>query len=149
MMMMTCHRTLVGKIRRRTLLSLTNNNNRVSLRLLSTRLTTGNRTKLRDWKGYQSRPPPPPLGGIPTYVWATAAGTAGLVGYTYYAFLDTVPLTHRKRWLATSPQWEQQLGDDEYQKLLQSVCVFSRAYDRSLTCSMEPYKISSLIASSS
>jgi len=33
--------------------------------------------------------------------------------------LEEVPLTHRKRWIATSSEWEAQLGDQEYRNLLQ------------------------------
>jgi predicted Zn-dependent protease len=43
---------------------------------------------------------------------------AGTV-YIYYKYLDPVPLTERQRWIATSPEWERQVGDQEYQKLLQ------------------------------
>ena len=38
--------------------------------------------------------------------------------YLYFRYLEEVPLTHRKRWIATSSQWEAQLGDQEYQTLL-------------------------------
>jgi metalloendopeptidase OMA1, mitochondrial len=38
----------------------------------------------------------------------------------YYSCLETVPMTQRTRWIATSPEFEKQLGDDEYAKLLQS-----------------------------
>lgn len=37
----------------------------------------------------------------------------------YYHYLDRVPLTERQRWIATSPEWERSLGDQEYQQLLQ------------------------------
>jgi predicted Zn-dependent protease len=36
----------------------------------------------------------------------------------YYTFLEEVPLTKRKRWIATSPQWEQQIGDQQHKALL-------------------------------
>jgi predicted Zn-dependent protease len=39
--------------------------------------------------------------------------------YLYYKYLDQVPLTQRNRWIATSAQWERQLGDQEYRQLLQ------------------------------
>ncbi|CAB9510436.1 Metalloendopeptidase OMA1 [Seminavis robusta] len=55
---------------------------------------------------------------LPAYIWMTAVGTTSMIGYFYYRYLEEVPLTHRKRWIATSPQWEWQLGDQEYQKLL-------------------------------
>jgi predicted Zn-dependent protease len=38
----------------------------------------------------------------------------------YYAFLDEAPITKRKRWIATSPQWEWELGDQEYRQLLKA-----------------------------
>jgi predicted Zn-dependent protease len=38
--------------------------------------------------------------------------------YIYYKYLDPVPLTERQRWIATSPEWERQVGDQEYQQLL-------------------------------
>lgn len=41
------------------------------------------------------------------------------VTYLYVHFLDRVPLTQRQRWIATSPEWERQLGDQEYHQLLQ------------------------------
>jgi predicted Zn-dependent protease len=47
-----------------------------------------------------------------------AIPTAGSV-YLYFHYLEEVPLTHRKRWIATSSQWERQLGDQEYKALLQ------------------------------
>ena len=59
-----------------------------------------------------------PNGGLPAYVWIPVVSTVGLLGYSYYAYLDEVPLTHRKRWIATSPEWEAHLGDQEYRKLL-------------------------------
>lgn len=61
---------------------------------------------------------PPPHFGIPPYIWITAGGTTLLIAYNYYAYLEEVPLTHRKRWIATSPAWEKQLGDQEYLNLL-------------------------------
>lgn len=63
--------------------------------------------------------PRPPY-GIPPYIWMTAGGSTLLVAWCYYEFLDEVPLTRRQRWIATSTRWEQQLGDDEYKKLLQT-----------------------------
>lgn len=52
------------------------------------------------------------------YVWATVGGTSVLIGYVYFSFLEEVPLTKRKRWIATSADWERALGDQEYQNLL-------------------------------
>jgi predicted Zn-dependent protease len=56
---------------------------------------------------------------IPPYVWIGSFGIplAGLT-YLYVHYLDRVPLTRRQRWIATSPEWERQMGDDEYQQLL-------------------------------
>jgi predicted Zn-dependent protease len=42
----------------------------------------------------------------------------GTIGVCYFAFLDEAPLTGRKRWIATSPAFEHQLGDQEYRNLL-------------------------------
>ena len=58
------------------------------------------------------------FGGLPPYIWVGLGGTTALMLTAYYAFLDEVPLTKRKRWMATSPEWEQRLGDAEYKKLL-------------------------------
>lgn len=38
--------------------------------------------------------------------------------YSYFSHLEEVPLTKRKRWIATSEEMEQMLGDEEYKKLL-------------------------------
>lgn len=56
--------------------------------------------------------------GIPTYIWMSAAGLTGTLAYSYFAYLEEVPLTKRKRWIGTSEEMEQQLGDEEYRKLL-------------------------------
>ena len=58
------------------------------------------------------------MGGIPTYIWVSAATAGGVLVCGYFAFLDEVPLTKRKRWIATSQEWESELGDQEYQRLL-------------------------------
>ena len=60
-----------------------------------------------------------PRSGIPAYVWMPAVGFTGTLVYGYYAFLEEAPLTKRKRWIATSPAYEGQLGDQEYKQLLQ------------------------------
>lgn len=60
----------------------------------------------------------PPLGGLPAYIWVGLGGTTALLLTTYYTYLDEVPFTNRKRWIATSPQWESRLGDEEYRKLV-------------------------------
>ena len=72
--------------------------------------------------GGGSRPPPHGnrRGEIPPYVWVAAGATGTLFGVAYYSFLDEAPLTHRKRWIATSPQWERELGDQEYRQLLRA-----------------------------
>mmetsp|Transcript_14897 Transcript_14897/g.21065 ORF Transcript_14897/g.21065 Transcript_14897/m.21065 type:complete len:349 (+) Transcript_14897:151-1197(+) len=57
-------------------------------------------------------------GSIPGYVWMPVVGLTSTVAYSYYVFLDEVPLTKRKRWIATSPEWERQMGDQEYKQLL-------------------------------
>jgi predicted Zn-dependent protease len=71
---------------------------------------------------HNRRPIPfrPPGGGLPPYIWVTVGGTTALFGYCYYAYLDEAPLTKRKRWIATSPTWERQLGDQEYKQLLKA-----------------------------
>lgn len=55
---------------------------------------------------------------IPPYVWATLGGTAAVLTYGYVSGLEEVPITKRKRWMAVSPKWEKQLGNQEYRKLL-------------------------------
>jgi predicted Zn-dependent protease len=71
--------------------------------------------------GYNKyRGQPPGNGGLPLYIWIAAGGTTAVIGYGYFAFLDEAPLTKRKRWLAISPAWEQQMGDEQYQQLLQA-----------------------------
>jgi predicted Zn-dependent protease len=69
---------------------------------------------------HQKKTSKPPPGGIPWYIWFSAAGTSVLVAGCYYAFLDEAPITKRKRWIATSPQWEWELGDQEYRQLLRA-----------------------------
>jgi predicted Zn-dependent protease len=55
---------------------------------------------------------------VPPYILIPLAGCTGTLLYTYYSFLDEMPFTKRKRLLATSPEWEKQVGDQEYRKLL-------------------------------
>ena len=55
---------------------------------------------------------------MPPYIWIGLGGTTVLVVSTYYAFLEQVPFTNRRRWIATSAAWEQRLGDQEYQRML-------------------------------
>ena len=60
------------------------------------------------------RPPPP---SIPPYVLGIL-GIPVLGGiYTYYKYLEHVPMTGRRRWIATSTEWERRLGDQEYRTL--------------------------------
>ena len=73
-------------------------------------MNTGSRTVLAAG-GRRSR-------NLPPYIWVTVGGTTLLIGYGYYSCLDTVPVTERRRWIATNPEWERQLGDEEYRKLL-------------------------------
>jgi len=63
-------------------------------------------------------PPRPPPSRIPPYFWVPVLGMSSLCIYTYYAFLDEVPMTRRKRWLATSSQYEELIGDQQYKQLL-------------------------------
>lgn len=67
---------------------------------------------------FRKIPRPPPRGGLPPYVWLPAATITGVTLYTYYAYQDEVPVTKRKRWLASTPQVEQELGDQNYKQLL-------------------------------
>jgi predicted Zn-dependent protease len=57
---------------------------------------------------------------IPGYVWAAGGFAAVGAAAGYYSGLETVPLTGRRRWIATSPEFERRLGDEEYAKLLAS-----------------------------
>jgi metalloendopeptidase OMA1, mitochondrial len=56
--------------------------------------------------------------GIPSYVWGILGGSAAVLGCAYFSFTDVAPVTQRRRWIATSPEWERQLGDHEYEQLL-------------------------------
>lgn len=66
-----------------------------------------------------SPPPPHSYSRIPAYLWIPAVGLFGSSVYTYYAFQEEVPLTKRKRWICTSPQMEWQLGEQQYQQMIQ------------------------------
>jgi metalloendopeptidase OMA1, mitochondrial len=59
-------------------------------------------------------------GNIPPYIYVGVGATTLVCASCYFAFLDEAPLTKRKRWIATSPEWERKLGDQEYQQLLAS-----------------------------
>jgi predicted Zn-dependent protease len=54
---------------------------------------------------------------IPPYIWLFGGIPVAGGAFLYYRFLDTAPLTERRRWIATSAQWERDLGDQEYQSL--------------------------------
>lgn len=41
-------------------------------------------------------------------------GSTGL----YFAYVDYAPLTDRRRWIATNPKFEKELGDQNYLQLL-------------------------------
>lgn len=56
--------------------------------------------------------------GIPGYIWMSGVGAGAMMAYTYFAYLEEVPLTKRKRWIGTSEEMERELGDEEYKKLL-------------------------------
>lgn len=76
-------------------------------RFLSSSSTSTTRANLR-----------PPPGQIPPYIWFILAIPTASSAYLYFRYLEEVPLTHRKRWIATSSEWERQLGDQEYQNLM-------------------------------
>ena len=61
---------------------------------------------------------PRPSGGLPAYIWVGLGGTTALVVTAYYTNLEQVPFTNRRLWIATSPAWEQRLGDREYQNMV-------------------------------
>lgn len=64
---------------------------------------------------------PSSQGGVPGYIkWTPMILSfgAGTVTYLYYKYLDEVPLTGRRRWIATSPEFEQKLGDENFKALL-------------------------------
>lgn len=58
------------------------------------------------------------FGGMPVYLWGPALGFGGTMAVCYFAFLDEAPLTKRKRWIATSPEFEQRMGEGEYKNML-------------------------------
>ncbi|KAL7540226.1 hypothetical protein ACHAWF_006622 [Thalassiosira exigua] len=47
-----------------------------------------------------------------------AASVAAAATYAYYRCLDSVPYTNRRRFIATSSQWEENIGHDQYKALL-------------------------------
>ena len=60
---------------------------------------------------------------VPPYmVWGLGVPFAGLTAasaYAYYSCLDNAPYTNRRRLLATSPEWEANMGNQQYNALLQ------------------------------
>ena len=72
-----------------------------------------------NYSNYQNRYERKARSDIPRYVlWGGIGLPLAGVTYLYVHFLDRVPLTQRQRWIATSPEFERQLGDREYQQLL-------------------------------
>ncbi|KAL7476194.1 hypothetical protein ACHAW6_002072 [Cyclotella cf. meneghiniana] len=63
-------------------------------------------------------------GSPPSYIIfgfiAPAAGLTISCIYAYNSCLDYVPYTHRKRLIATSPEWEARLGHEQYRAYLKS-----------------------------
>ncbi len=72
----------------------------------------GNIGRYNGGRRYQQQQQLPPyiylMGGVP------------VVGslYLYFKFQDLAPLTERRRWLATSAEYEKRMGDQNYQQLL-------------------------------
>ena len=58
------------------------------------------------------------LHGIPPHIWMPAVGITGTLVYSYYHFIEEVPLSKRKRWIATTTKYERELGDQEYKNLV-------------------------------
>ena len=56
---------------------------------------------------------------VPWYLWMAVAGTGTVIVSVVWSGWDVVPVTGRHRWIVTSPQWEQEMGDSTYQSLLQ------------------------------
>jgi predicted Zn-dependent protease len=54
----------------------------------------------------------------PPYVCVPVLFAGSVMGYAYYSCLDEAPYTKRKRLLATSPEMERRMGDDQYKQLL-------------------------------
>jgi hypothetical protein len=65
---------------------------------------------------------------IPPYIIVGCCVPIGM-GCAYYACLDTVPYTSRRRFLATNPKWEAEMGHEQYKLLLDqykgNVCQMS------------------------
>jgi metalloendopeptidase OMA1, mitochondrial len=56
---------------------------------------------------------------IPNYVYVLGGGATLLIGIGYVSYLDKVPISGRRRWVAVSPSFESKLGHEEYRNLLQ------------------------------
>jgi metalloendopeptidase OMA1, mitochondrial len=67
----------------------------------------------------------------------------------YYSCLETVPMTQRTRWIATSPEFERQLGDQEYAKLLESFRRQNVVLPPSHRASQTVHRVGSRIAAAS
>jgi len=63
-------------------------------------------------------PPPKSRQSIPLYIVLGAAGATVTVIHGYYTFTDEAPLTKRKRLIATTPEYEREMGDEQYVQLL-------------------------------
>lgn len=48
----------------------------------------------------------------------TGIAVIGSVGM-YIAYIDYAPLTRRRRWIATDPDFEKEMGDQNYQQMIQ------------------------------
>lgn len=55
---------------------------------------------------------------IPAYIYGPVMLTGGIMVYCYYSCLNEAPLTKRKRLIATSPEMERKMGDDQHRALL-------------------------------
>ncbi|KAG7353617.1 peptidase M48 Ste24p family protein [Nitzschia inconspicua] len=55
----------------------------------------------------------------PTYLYVGGGVVAiGGIGM-YFHYQNFAPMTHRRRWIASSPEFEKEIGDENYQQLLQ------------------------------
>ena len=71
------------------------------------------------FKMVTNKPPRPSIArSIPLYFVIPSVGAVGTFMYAYYSMIDEAPFTKRKRLLATSSNWERQMGDKEYKSLL-------------------------------
>lgn len=56
--------------------------------------------------------------GIPNYVYIMGGIPVAGGLYLYVRYQDSAPLTGRRRWLATNPEYEKSMGDENYKLLL-------------------------------